>query len=220
VLKRGVDIAIAGAMLIVCFPVLVLCALMVKLDSRGPVLFRQVRMGRDFRPFKLLKLRTMRGGEAGSAITVGFDPRITRMGKRLRRWKLDELPQLWNVLRGEMSLVGPRPVIPELTREFEAEYRHLLQVRPGLTDPATVRYCHEAKMLSQVAHPLDYFKTVVTPDKLRLSRLYLRRATVARDFGVMAKTVQALLSPVRPVASAPGRETLPRPASQVSMSQD
>ncbi len=219
-LKRSIDVMVAGLMLMVFFPLLVLCGLLVKLDSRGPALFLQVRMGRDFTPFKLLKFRTMREGESGSAITLGFDSRVTRLGRWLRHWKLDELPQLWNVLRGEMSLVGPRPVIPELTREFEDEYRHLLRVRPGLTDPATVQYCHEAEMLSRVAEPMDYFKKVVTPEKLRLSRAYLRRATVVKDFGVMARTVQALLSPVRKPGRVPGLETLPRPVSRVSTSQD
>lgn len=219
-LKRGIDIGVAGLMLIVCLPVLVVCALLVKLDSRGPALFGQVRMGRNFLPFQLLKLRTMRDGEAGPAITLGLDPRVTRMGQWLRRWKLDELPQLWNVLRGEMSLVGPRPVIPELTREFAADYRHLLQVRPGLTDPATIRYCRESEILSRVAEPMTYFKTVVTPEKLRLSRLYLRQATPGTDFAVMAKTVLALLSPVRTPAPERSFETLPQPASPVSTSQD
>jgi lipopolysaccharide/colanic/teichoic acid biosynthesis glycosyltransferase len=220
VLKRGIDIVLAAVMLILSLPLLTVCAFLVKLDSRGPVFFRQVRMGRNFRTFNLLKLRTMRAGEEGPAITLGFDPRITRLGRWLRRWKLDELPQLWNVVRGEMSLVGPRPVIPELTREFAADYRHLLQVRPGLTDPATVQYCHEAEILSHVPAPLDYFKTVVTPEKLRLSRLYLRHATVMSDFAVMAKTGLALMSPVRPLVPAPGYETLRHPASPVSVSRD
>lgn len=219
-LKRSIDIVVAGLMLMVCIPLLVLCALLVKLDSRGPALFLQVRMGRNFTPFKLLKFRTMREGESGSAITLGFDSRVTRLGRWLRRWKLDELPQLWNVLRGQMSLVGPRPVIPELTQEFAADYLVLLRVRPGLTDPATVRYCHEEEMLSRVAEPLDYFKTVITPEKLRLSRLYLRQATPGKDFGVMAKTVLALLSPAHTPAPVPGFEMLPRPESPVSTSQD
>ena len=219
-LKRGIDILVAWAMLLVCIPLLAVCALLVKLDSRGPVLFRQIRMGRDFKTFHLLKLRTMRQGEEGPAITLGSDPRITRLGCWLRRWKLDELPQLWNVIRGDMSLVGPRPVIPELTEEFAADYRHLLRVRPGLTDPATVQYCHETEILSQVAEPLDYFKKVITPEKLRLSRIYLRRATLVRDFGVMLKTVLALFSPLRLHAVAPGFETPHRPLSPVSMSQD
>jgi len=219
VLKRAIDILVAGLMLIVLFPLLVFCAVLIKWDSTGPVLFRQVRIGRHFHGFQLLKLRTMRDGETGPAITLGIDPRITLVGGWLRRWKLDELPQLWNVLRGEMSLVGPRPVIPELAEEFAPDYRHLLRVRPGLTDPATVQDCREAEMLALVAEPLLYFKTVVTPEKLRLSRDYLARATVITDFAVMARTALALLVPVPPAARAPALETLPHPASQVSMSQ-
>jgi len=219
VLKRGIDILLAGAMLIVLFPLLAFCAVLIWLDSTGPILFRQERIGRDFNRFQLLKLRTMRAGEPGPAITLGIDRRITFVGGWLRRWKLDELPQLWNVLRGEMSLVGPRPVIPVLAEEFAPDYRHLLRVRPGLTDPATVQYCREAEMLALVAEPLLYFKTVVTPEKLRLSRDYLARATVITDFAVMARTALALLVPVPPAARAPALETLPHPASQVSMSQ-
>jgi len=220
VLKRGIDIVVAGALLAMCLPLLVVCAFLIKLDSRGPFLFRQIRTGRHFRTFQLLKLRTMRHGEEGPAITLGFDPRVTRLGRWLRRWKVDELPQLWNVLRGEMSLVGPRPVIPELTREFAAEYAELLQVRPGLTDPATVRYCHEVEILSRVVEPLEYFRKVVTPEKVRLSRSYLSNATVARDFGVMAKTVLALCSPVRPDVFGPDLERPHHPLSPASMSQN
>ena len=149
-LKRAIDITVAGAAVVVLFPLFVVFAVLIRLDSKGPALFRQVRMGRNFRTFKILKMRTMRDGEQGSAITLGSDPRITRMGAWLRRWKLDEFPQLWNVLRGEMSLVGPRPVIPELAGEFVAEYKHLLTVRPGLpirhqfsiaTKPRCFRLC-------------------------------------------------------------------------------
>ena len=130
-LKRAIDITVAGAALVVLFPLFVVFAVLIRLDSKGPALFRQVRMGRNFRTFKILKMRTMRDGEQGSAITLGSDPRITRMGAWLRRWKLDEFPQLWNVLRGEMSLVGPRPVIPELAGEFVADYEHLLTGQTG-----------------------------------------------------------------------------------------
>ena len=187
-LKRAIDITVAGAALVVLFPLFVVFAVLVRLDSKGPALFLQVRMGRNFRTFKILKMRTMRDGEQGSAITLGWDPRITRMGAWLRRWKLDEFPQLWNVLRGEMSLVGPRPVIPELAGEFVAEYKHLLTVRPGLTDPASVQHCHETEMLSLVPDPLRYFHAVLTPEKLRLSRKYLQSATIASDFRIIMKT--------------------------------
>jgi lipopolysaccharide/colanic/teichoic acid biosynthesis glycosyltransferase len=195
VLKRSVDVALACFLLIVSLPILAMAAITIKLDSEGPVFFLQPRMGRRFSRFALFKLRTMRVCMDGSAFTLGEDPRITRCGRWLRRFKVDELPQLWNVLRGEMSLVGPRPVIPELTAEFRQAYERLLTVRPGLTDPATVKYCREVELLALVPDPLEYFKTVVTPDKLRISAAYLERATAWSDLGVMAGTAWALMPP-------------------------
>ncbi len=192
-LKRIVDIALAGVLLIFALPLIVFAAILIKLDSEGPVIFRQFRVGRGFKHFHLLKLRTMTHLSDGPAYTLGVDPRVTRAGRWLRRCKLDELPQLWHVLRGEMSLVGPRPVVPELTEEFRDDYAHLLEVRPGLTDPAAVKYCQEAEILAMVPDPLQYFKTVVTPDKLRISAAYLQRANVWSDLGVMAGTLMALL---------------------------
>jgi lipopolysaccharide/colanic/teichoic acid biosynthesis glycosyltransferase len=193
VLKRSVDIALACLLLIVSLPILAVAAVAIKIDSEGPVFFCQPRMGRHFKSFALFKLRTMRIFVAGSAYTLGEDPRITRAGRWLRRTKVDELPQLWNVLRGEMSLVGPRPVIPELAIEFRHEYNRLLEVRPGLTDPATLKYCREVELLAMVPDPLLYFKTVVTPDKVRISAAYLGHASVWSDMGVMARTAAALL---------------------------
>jgi lipopolysaccharide/colanic/teichoic acid biosynthesis glycosyltransferase len=204
VLKRSVDIALAGLLLTVTFPVLAIASIIVKLDSEGPVIFRQVRMGRRFRHFQLLKLRTMRSCSPGLAYTLGEDPRITRAGRWLRWFKFDELPQLWNVLRGDMSLVGPRPVVPELTMEFKHAYDLLLEVRPGLTDPATLKYCRESELLALVPDPLSFFKTVVTPDKIRISRAYLERASVWSDLGVMVGTAFALIpSRLQPLLSRP-----------------
>ena len=191
--KRSVDIALAGLLFAVSLPILAVAAIIIKLDSAGPVIFRQVRMGRRYRRFQLLKLRTMRDSCEGLPYTLGADQRITRSGGWLRRFKLDELPQLWNVLRGDMSLVGPRPVVPELIAEFKWAYELLLESRPGLTDPATLKYCHEAEILALVPDPLDYFKTVVTPDKLRISQAYQLRANLWTDLGVMAGTAVALL---------------------------
>jgi lipopolysaccharide/colanic/teichoic acid biosynthesis glycosyltransferase len=193
VYKRSVDIALAGLLLAVSLPFLAIAAIIIKLDSAGPVIFRQVRTGRHFRSFELLKLRTMRDTCGGTPYTLGTDQRITRSGRWLRCFKLDELPQLWNVLRGDMSLVGPRPVVPELTAEFKWAYDLLLESRPGLTDPATIKYWREAKILALVPDPLDYFKTVVTPDKLRISQVYQLRANLWTDLGVMAGTAVALL---------------------------
>jgi lipopolysaccharide/colanic/teichoic acid biosynthesis glycosyltransferase len=205
VFKRSVDIALAALLLTVVLPFIALAAIFIKLDSAGPVLFRQRRVGREFKQFQLLKLRTMTLS-SGPPFTLGADPRITRIGGWLRRFKLDELPQLWHVLCGQMSLVGPRPVVPELTLEFKPDYDRLLSVRPGLTDPASLKYFREAEVLAMVPDPLLYFKTVVTPDKLRISRAYLRRATVWSDLGILAQTGVALLvspPPARLTSSPP-----------------
>jgi lipopolysaccharide/colanic/teichoic acid biosynthesis glycosyltransferase len=211
VFKRSVDVTLACLLLILALPLLLLAAIVIKLDSDGPVLFRQVRVGRRFRRFQLFKLRTMSLTGAGHAFTLGADPRITRAGRLLRRYKVDELPQLWNVLRGEMSIVGPRPVIPQLTSEFRLEYKRLLAVRPGLTDPATIKYCRETEILALVPDPLSYFKSVVTPDKLRLSQAYLERATAWSDLGLMVKTALAILP------RGPMRRQLMEPAPSASM---
>jgi lipopolysaccharide/colanic/teichoic acid biosynthesis glycosyltransferase len=207
VLKRSLDIALAGLLLMCALPALAVAALLIKLDSRGSILFCQERMGRNFKRFQLFKLRTMREGGDGPAYTLGADPRITRVGRWLRWFKLDELPQLWNVLRGEMSLVGPRPVVPELAVEFNWAYATLLKVRPGLTDPATVKYCREAEMLALVPEAFRYFKRVVTPDKLRISEAYIQNANGWRDLCVMASTAKALflsmrhLKPTQPLSA-------------------
>jgi lipopolysaccharide/colanic/teichoic acid biosynthesis glycosyltransferase len=195
VTKRSLDVVLAVCLLVLAMPVLAIAAILIKLDSDGPVLFLQERMGRNFKIFRLFKLRTMTVSSDGSAYTLGADPRITRVGRWLRWFKIDELPQLWNVLRGDMSLVGPRPVIPELAREFQRSYERLLAARPGLTDPATLKYCREAEMLAVAPDPLLYFKTVVTPDKLFISQLYQERATVLTDVCVLAATACALLLP-------------------------
>ena len=219
-LKRGIDVLVAGAMLILLSPLLLICALLVRFDSKGPVLFRQARMGRNFRTFQIVKLRTMRNGDPGAPITLGSDSRITCVGAWLRRWKLDEFPQLWNVLRGDMSLVGPRPVIPSLALEFASDYKHLLRVRPGLTDPASVRYCREAEMLALVPDPLRYFKSVVVPQKLCISRHYLENATVLSDVRIIMKTAAVVLTPGRPHAHSPEFERLHPQVCPPSTSQD
>jgi lipopolysaccharide/colanic/teichoic acid biosynthesis glycosyltransferase len=192
VLKRAIDILAASVLLIIALPMLAFASVLIRFDSPGPAIFCQARMGRRFRCFQLYKLRTMTNGGDGPAYTLGADPRITPIGYWLRRFKIDELPQLWNVLRGDMSIVGPRPVIPELAMEFEAAYQRLLTVRPGLTDPASLKYCRETEILSQAANPWVYFKTVATPDKIRISQQYLERANSWTDMVVVGKTVIAM----------------------------
>jgi len=193
VLKRGVDIALSGVLLIVSLPLLAVAALAIKLDTEGPVFFCQARVGRNSRRFQIWKLRSMRISGLGRGYTLSEDPRVTRSGRWLRRLKVDELPQLWNVFRGEMSMVGPRPVVPELALEYRQAYKQLLKVRPGLTDPATLKYCHEEQFLLLAPDPLLYYKTILVPDKLRLSAAYLERANFFSDLGVLSGTAMALV---------------------------
>src|SRR5690242_15091511 len=140
-MKRIFDIVVAAAGLILLSPLLLLVALLVKLDSRGAVLFQQERIGKNFHPFLIYKFRTMQNdGHSTASLTIGADPRITRVGKYLRACKIDELPQLMNVLKGDMSLVGPRPEVPRYVELFRSDYEDILSVRPGLTDLASVTY--------------------------------------------------------------------------------
>lgn len=176
-------------------PVLACAAMMIRLTSPGPAIFRQTRVGRGFRPFEIFKLRTMAQGQPGLAYTLGRDSRITPIGRFLREAKIDELPQLWNVLRGEMSLVGPRPVVPQISQEFRPHYEQLLRVRPGLTDPASIKYRWETRLLASVPNSDHYFKSVVTPDKLRISAEYIERANLWTDGVTMAMTAAVCCFP-------------------------
>ena len=155
--KRAFDILVSVAGLIVLLPLLLLVATAIKLDSSGPVFFRQWRVGRKFRRFGIYKFRTMIDDafDRGLPITVGRDSRITRVGKILRKTKIDELPQLLNVLKGDMSLVGPRPEVPRYVELFRPDYEHILKVRPGLTDLASLKYSDEASILGQSANPRE-----------------------------------------------------------------
>ncbi len=188
-LRRLLDVTVAGTLLLVLAPLLGVLALLVRATSTGPALFRQIRIGRNGRPFVLLKLRTMRADAPGPVITAGGDPRITRFGAWLRRTKLDELPQLWNVLRGDMSLVGPRPEVPDYVALYTAAQRAALLVRPGLTDPASLAWADEAATLATFAEPHRAYADVVLPRKLALSLAYLERRTVWSDLAVVMRTV-------------------------------
>jgi lipopolysaccharide/colanic/teichoic acid biosynthesis glycosyltransferase len=189
-LRRLLDVAVAGVLLLALSPLLAVLVALVRATSPGPALFRQTRIGRDGRPFVLLKLRTMRADAAstGPAITAGTDPRITPLGARLRRAKLDELPQLWNVLRGDMSLVGPRPELPHYVARYTAAQRAVLRARPGLTDPASLAWANEAATLATFADPQRAYAEAVLPQKLALSLAYLERRTVWTDLAVVTRT--------------------------------
>jgi lipopolysaccharide/colanic/teichoic acid biosynthesis glycosyltransferase len=194
--KRLFDLLGAAVSLVVLSPLLLLVALVIKLDTPGPVLFRQERVGRHGRPFRIHKFRTMAhdAAQRGTLLTVGADARITRVGAALRRHRLDELPQLIDVLRGDMSLVGPRPEVPRYVAMYPAELRErVLSVRPGITDPASLEFIDEAEQLARAADPEREYVDVILPRKLRRAAEYAGRATLATDLRVIGHTLRVLL---------------------------
>ena len=193
-MTRALDVILGGLALVVASPFLLVAALVVRLSSRGGALFRQTRVGLHGREFEILKLRTMRATGTGPAVTTTADPRITRFGAWLRSSKLDELPQLVNVLRGEMSLVGPRPEVPEYVCGWPPEVRDVvLSVRPGITDPASVEFRREAEILAAVPDPEDYYLAVVVPRKLEMYVEYVRARSLTGDLRVLARTALATI---------------------------
>lgn len=191
--KRLFDLLGAALGLLLLAPLLLLVALWVKLDSPGPVFFRQERVGRYGRPFRIHKFRTMRQGASGLALTVGEDSRITRAGRWLRRTRLDELPQLIDVLVGDMSLVGPRPEVPRYVAHYPPALRErALAVRPGITDPASLDYIDEAALLARAADPEREYIEVILPAKLQRAADYAERASLATDLALLWRTLRVL----------------------------
>jgi lipopolysaccharide/colanic/teichoic acid biosynthesis glycosyltransferase len=192
--RRALDVAVSGASLAALAPLLAVLAVLVRATSPGPAFFVQKRVGKDGRLFDLVKLRTMVADAParGGALTSPGDPRVTRVGAWLRRWKLDELPQLVNVLRGDMSLVGPRPEVPRYVRGYSARERAVLGVRPGITDPASLEYADEAAVLARFDDCERAYVETVLPAKLALSLAYLERRTLRSDLGVLLRSVLRL----------------------------
>ncbi len=208
--KRLFDLLAAGLGLLLLALPMAAIALAVRLDSPGPVFFRQPRVGRHGRLFRIHKFRTMvRDAERrGPGITVGADARITRVGAWLRRHKLDELPQLIDVLQGTMSLVGPRPELPRYVAHYprligEAATARLLALRPGLTDPASLAFRDEAALLASAADPERCYVETVLPRKLALALGYAERASLRTDLGLILQTLSALLGAAGPRPPAP-----------------
>jgi lipopolysaccharide/colanic/teichoic acid biosynthesis glycosyltransferase len=196
-MKRIFDLLSAAAGLLVLAPALAAVALAIRLESAGPVFYRGLRAGRHGKPFRIFKFRTMvRNAEAlGSASTPEDDQRITRIGHILRKLKLDELPQLLNVLLGEMSLVGPRPQVPWAVEQYTAEERTILKVRPGITDPASVRFRNESEILRGSTDPdKDYFEKI-HPEKMRLSMEYVREQSFLLDCKILLQTMLVVIVP-------------------------
>jgi lipopolysaccharide/colanic/teichoic acid biosynthesis glycosyltransferase len=178
--------------LLLAGPALFVIATAILLDSGRPILFRQERVGSGFRRFHILKFRSMRSGH-GASITVAGDPRVTRVGRFLRRTKLDELPQLYNVLRGDMSMVGPRPELPEYVERFHHRYRRVLTVRPGITDLASIHFRREEEILSRSVSPLREYSENILPAKLDLAEQYVSRHSLLADFSILLRTAGAII---------------------------
>jgi lipopolysaccharide/colanic/teichoic acid biosynthesis glycosyltransferase len=201
--KRAFDVLISAAALVVLAPLLAAVAAAIKLGSRGPVLFRQVRIGRDGEPFTMLKFRTMVAGadRLGPNVSATRDARVTRVGAVLRRSFVDEVPQLVNVLRGEMSLVGPRPETPEYVALLSDDERRILTVRPGMAGPSTLAYSvGEAAMLEDVEDPDRHYRDHLLHLRVRADLDYLGRTGIRQDVRILANTQRAVLSGLRPPA--------------------
>lgn len=195
-MKRIFDIVASGCGLVVLSPVLLLVAIWIKLDSRGPVFYRQVRVGYKNRDFRIFKFRSMSiGADKGSLVTIGGrDPRITRSGYFIRKYKLDELPQLINVFVGDMSLVGPRPEVRHYVDYWTEEQMHVLDVRPGITDPASIKFRNENELMGQAENPEDYYINVIMQQKIQLYLEYVKNASFLYDLKLIFKTFKVIIS--------------------------
>lgn len=195
--KRMFDCMAAAIGLVLLSPVLLALSIFVKLSSPGPVFYRQERVGRNGKIFRIVKFRSMleHADKRGPAITSAGDHRITALGRLLRHLKLDEVPQLWNVLRGEMSLVGPRPEVPCYVESYSDLQRRVLAVRPGITDPGSIRYRHEEQELGEQADPNRYYREVVLPHKLNLNLEYLSHMSFSYDLSLLLRTTGCIVLP-------------------------
>jgi lipopolysaccharide/colanic/teichoic acid biosynthesis glycosyltransferase len=194
--KRVFDLCIAALALLLLSPLLLAIAAAIRFDSRGPVFFRQQRVGRHGVLFRIHKFRTMVADapQRGPALTVGEDVRITRVGRWLRRTRLDELPQLLDVLTGDMSLVGPRPELPMYVAHYPpALHERALSVRPGITDPSSLLYLDEAELLARAADPEREYIDVILPRKLQCAADYAAQASLRSDIGVLWRTLRLLI---------------------------
>ena len=190
--KRAFDIVVATAVLLVALPLIAVVALLIRLDSPGPVFFRAQRVGRNGRPLRMLKFRKMHHNASGAPLTISEDERFTRIGRLLARTKIDELPQLWHVLKGEMSLIGPRPEDPDFVAERFDDYVDILRVRPGVTGLSQIAFAEESAILSK-SDPLHHYRTRIFPQKIRLDRMYAARPTLAQDLTILFWTCTAVL---------------------------
>ena len=195
-MKRLFDIIASGLGLIVLSPLFLILAVWIKLDSKGPVFYRQVRVGFKNKDFRIFKFRSMRvGADKGSLVTIGgHDPRITQSGYFIRKFKLDELPQLINVFVGDMSLVGPRPEVRHYVDYWTPEQLHVLDVRPGITDPASIKFRNENELMGKAEDPEKYYIKVIMQEKIKLYLEYVEKHSFWNDMGLIFKTLWVVIS--------------------------
>jgi lipopolysaccharide/colanic/teichoic acid biosynthesis glycosyltransferase len=199
-IKRLFDVLLSALGLLILFPLILAIAVAVRVDSPGPAVFRQVRVGRGGRPFRMLKFRSMTTAQAPGAplITAADDARVTRIGALLRRTKLDELPQLVNVLMGEMSFVGPRPELATYVALYPPQLREvILSVRPGITDEASIQFSNESELLAGAADPESCYLEEILPRKLELYASYVRQRTFGGDLRILLRTVALVARPAK-----------------------
>ena len=189
-MKRLFDIVASGLALIVLSPLFLIIAIWIKLDSKGPVFYRQVRVGWKNKDFRIFKFRSMRvGADKGSLVTIGgHDPRVTRSGYFIRKFKFDELPQLINVVLGDMSLVGPRPEVRHYVDYWTPEQMHVLDVRPGITDPASIKFRNENELMEKAEDPEKYYIEVIMQEKIKLYLEYVEKHSFFYDIALVFKT--------------------------------
>ena len=189
-MKRIFDIVASGLGLIVLSPLFLVLAIWIKLDSKGPVFYRQVRVGYKNKDLRIFKFRSMRvGADKGSLVTIGgHDPRVTRSGYFIRKFKFDELPQLINVYLGDMSLVGPRPEVRHYVDYWTPEQMHVLDVRPGITDPASIKFRNENELMEKAEDPEKYYIEVIMQEKIKLYLEYVEKHSFFYDLGLIFKT--------------------------------
>ena len=194
--KRLFDIVCSFCGLALLSPFLAVVLLLIKIDSPGPVFFIQKRMGRDFKPFNLIKFRSMTVVQHAqkSQFNPGDESRVTRIGRLLRKTKADELPELFNVLRGDMSIVGPRPEVEKYVRAYPEDFKMILNVRPGLSDHASIKYRDEEAMLANQKDPEHYYLNVILPDKLSLAKRYVEEVSLGRDLHIIRDTLRSIVN--------------------------
>ena len=195
-MKRLFDIVASGCGLIILSPLFLILAIWIKFDSKGPVFYRQVRVGRGNKDFRIFKFRSMRvGADKGSLVTIGGrDPRVTRSGYYIRKYKFDELPQLINVFIGDMSLVGPRPEVRHYVNYWTPEQMHVLDVCPGITDPASIKFRNENELMEKAEDPEDYYIHVIMQEKIKLYLEYVKNSSFWYDVKLIFETFKVIVT--------------------------